>query len=714
MKIAVQYYFLFFSIIGFCQVAPTDYVARYNFTNSTLINEANPGTGDLTGAIGSSNFINDLYQKPNSALDVNSNTRTGYTLTGVNNNLTVSFWISGPAPSSGAIRVLQFYDNDGDGMHVETKSNNQLNVVFKNNVTDYGATATLPNLYNGAWHLLTFVVDKTSTGGYDNKFYIDGVYNHTISTAISTGNTNDFLTSNAPFKLSPVSTGGYQNNVDDIQVFTRALSSQEITGLYNTRVYVDSNATGNNDGSSWANAYTSLMDGLEYSHKEVFVARGTYRPSATDRNISFPIYNNRTVYGGFEGNEISLADRDVSLIHTSNQTILSGDLLSNDNITIDFNEATRVDNSIHVVKIQGDNTILNGLTVQDGHADGNTGDARFGGGVYKEVNRTNNNFTFCQFKNNVALSGAALQLSTNVEANMQVHRCIFENNLANVGAGIDYHQSSQNNDLTISITNCLFNNNKTADNAALSRSGTGGAAMRLRAFFNGVNLNASLHNNTFTNNVNEGSGSLDFPVVLIYRNNGNFGTILVTNNIFWGNTANGNIGSALGKENSGIRFSDGNSIINNIDEHAFGNLATTTVNTLIANPNLNTDFTLSAGSIAIDSGDNLYQSTIDLGGNPRVINSIIDRGAYEFGATASLNDFGLTQSIKLYPNPVKNILNIHLEEIIEKVEIYTIQGKKVLETKRPSINMMQFTAGIYILKVTTLEGKVGVKRFIKQ
>ena len=71
----------------------------------------------------------------------------------------------------------------------------------------------------------------------------------------------------------------------------------------------------------------------------------------------------------------------------------------------------------------------------------------------------------------------------------------------------------------------------------------------------------------------------------------------------------------------------------------------------------------------------------------------------------------LNKSIKLFPNPVKNILNIEYEDTIEIVEIYNLLGKKLrsLTGNSKSINLEDLSAGIYLVKIYSVNGNISKK-----
>ncbi|MGJ8682980.1 MAG: LamG-like jellyroll fold domain-containing protein [Nonlabens sp.] len=702
---------------------PTDQIAHYTFTNGDLTNIADPGNGNLSGGAVPSNLLRvDRFGATDAAIRANAILRNGYQFTGTNNEMSISFWVAGSAPTSGDQRIFDVFDASGDGFSMRTASGNRLISRFKNNPHDKVSNVAV-SIYDGLWHHIAFTIEPTASG-YENSVYIDGSLNASLSN-IDSNNVIDFLTSTATFRISPVN---YFGNIDDVEIFDRAITAAEVLDIYNhvpvpDIIFVDATAIGNNDGTSWADAYVSLQDALSIADlsDQVWVAKGTYKPHLTDRNASFLV--NTNLYGGFAGTEVTLSDRDMSLIHTTNESILSGDLLGDDNTTLSFGNTTRDDNSYHVVEVLTENVYLDGLTVQDGNADATSGDDRFGGGVFKATNLSSFTIKNSVVKNNSAFTGAGLALTTtSSDSNMVIDACIIENNLANAAAGIDYHRSGSTGTMNISITNSLFNANKTEDDPSKSRTGSGAAAMRLRAFFTNVVLNAQVVNNTFVNNTNNGTSttSTDYPVVDISRNNGLWGNITVANNIFWDNTQNGAVlAKAVGRSGNSTRFGSTNAtriVKNNTDEDGLSLITGTTATSAI-NPNLNTSFNLTTGSTAIDSGDNSLVPagiTTDLLGNQRILNVTVDRGAYEFDSTLGIESRDKEIDFSIYPNPTSSILNIKMDEEIKSVTVFNMQGQQVLTSTAQKLDVSNLNSGIYIITIENNLGSIAAKRFIKR
>ena len=158
-------------------------------------------------------------------------------------------------------------------------------------------------------------------------------------------------------------------------------------------VYVDTDARGANDGSSWTDAYRSLQDALQSSTQddEIRVAQGVYRPDqftargrggpvvseSGDRSATFLLENGVTVEGGYAGfGEPDPDARDVYLY----KTILSGDLNGDD--APEF--LNRTDNSIRVVTCTSTNLscLLDGVTITGGGATRTEGPCPMLGAVF--------------------------------------------------------------------------------------------------------------------------------------------------------------------------------------------------------------------------------------------------------------------------------------------------------------------------------------------
>lgn len=83
--------------------------------------------------------------------------------------------------------------------------------------------------------------------------------------------------------------------------------------------------------------------------------------------------------------------------------------------------------------------------------------------------------------------------------------------------------------------------------------------------------------------------------------------------------------------------------------------------------------------------------------------------------TLSANDFNHNEvAVKMYPNPVQDILNVDLQTNLKSVEVYNIQGQKILESDQNQINLSSLVSGIYMVRIQDENNAVVTKKIIKK
>ncbi|EKT2070364.1 leucine-rich repeat domain-containing protein [Flavobacterium psychrophilum] len=77
------------------------------------------------------------------------------------------------------------------------------------------------------------------------------------------------------------------------------------------------------------------------------------------------------------------------------------------------------------------------------------------------------------------------------------------------------------------------------------------------------------------------------------------------------------------------------------------------------------------------------------------------------GSLLSNHSFAIESNLKIYPNPVSEILNIALQENLQlqKVNFYNTLGQLIKTTNHSEINISSFAKGIYFVEVMTNQGK---------
>jgi|GEM_PF-2661486 len=205
-------------------------------------------------------------------------------------------------------------------------------------------------------------------------------------------------------------------------------------------IYVDANATGANDGTSWTDAYKYLQDALTVAEPncEIWVAQGTYRPDEDtnhpdgndSRDATFRLKNGVAIYGGFPTGGGS---RDPNTYVTT----LSGDIGAPDHNS---------DNSLKVVTGYDTNStaVIDGFTITKGYAND------YGGGMYN--NSGSPSVNNCTFSENSAVFGGGM---CNFDgSDPTITNCTFTGNRAYKAGGGMY-----NIDSSPILTNCTFTNN---------------------------------------------------------------------------------------------------------------------------------------------------------------------------------------------------------------------------------------------------------------
>lgn len=287
------------------------------------------------------------------------------------------------------------------------------------------------------------------------------------------------------------------------------------------RFHVSSTAAGTATGTTWPNAFPNLQTALKTAKAgdSIWVAAGIYKPTAgTDRGTSFEPPSGVLLYGGFRGDETTLAQRNPGLY----PTILSGDIGRPNDST---------DNSYNIVYLHepDSNTTLDGVVFQYGNADytGFTASQydrrKCGGGLYimgadadaypnivgcifehnhalnagggAVVNGTGDGsvaprFVRCRFEDNrVSLgSGGGLAKAGGswAERGTDLEGCAFRGNYANNRGGAFYFTDSERTD-TLSIDRCTFERNEAGQEGSalflgMGRANPNGFSMRRSQF----------------------------------------------------------------------------------------------------------------------------------------------------------------------------------------------------------------------------------------
>ncbi len=530
-------------------------------------------------------------------------------------------------------------------------------------------------------------------------------------------------------------------------------------------IYIDSsNNTITGNGTSWAKSFTSLADALNILNAspavfkgtgtQVWITKGTYLPTSditgksnlvNPSDLTFNIKNGIKLYGGFNGTESSINQRNILI----NKAILSGNLKY-------LYDGARVFNVVSLVT-SGDVCTLDGLTITGGSANFVHG----GGGIFAQgsssvivncniINNFNSavysyyanlNIESCYFSGNDGYSGGGI---TNLFGTGTINNCSFIKNIMGsvygTGAAISNIASSP------SITNCNFignvaryaggainNANESSPNIFNCKFISNGSFPQGRggAIANEGKCVPKIINCIFSNNGAEtggaialGGGAPQYIINCSISNNkayhqGGIGSffdndpvnpVFISNSIIWGNHATDNVREDnifnSVERNAFANYQINNSIIGNYKSAGQPSSPYPGVNNLDADPRFidtaTGDLRLQQVSPAINAGNNEsytgnLQTDKDLAGASRLTGSIIDIGAYEIGNSilpiTLVDFFGVKKDNNNYLSwHTSNQMNVEiflLQRSANGRDFLTIQ--QFPPTINPGVNLTEYT-----------------------
>ncbi len=427
--------------------------------------------------------------------------------------------------------------------------------------------------------------------------------------------------------------------------------------------YVNDDAAGANNGTSWTHAYNLLQDALTVAvyGDQIWVAGGTYKPDqggghvTGDINETFQLNDGVAVRGHFLGTETLPSERNL---------LNRGDPLRLSVLSGEIGLPGKEDNSLRVVSATAasDRSVLDSFTVTGAFGRKSVWPGSLAGGLF--VDQGNPTITNCTFTGNEAPYGGGVGINF---ASPTLINCTFSGNVVgDDGGGIFNYYSNP------VLTGCRFLGNL-ADGYGGGFAEWGGTSTLTDCSFIGNTVptfgsmggglavmwqgRPKVTNGLFASNtapvgggIASWSGSVTVTNCTVAANRattgigGVYGAATVTNSVAWGNT-DPCTACAIENKQISVMASVNHSNIEGWSglRAGIGNVGTDPLFVDLAGG----DYHVASGSPCVDAADNSAVPAgviTDLDGRPRFLDDpnvvdtgagvapIVDMGAYEFDA----------------------------------------------------------------------------------
>jgi hypothetical protein len=487
-----------------------------------------------------------------------------------------------------------------------------------------------------------------------------------------------------------------------------------MTAWGTTTIYrVNPAATGTGNGSTWEDAFTTLVAAIDAKPVnvenaggdtlEIWVKAGTYPATAgpVTANLAngYYMYQDINVYGGFAGTETARDQRNWK----NNETILTPSAAGKP-----------------VIQRYSVNTSTIRYAEWDGFTiTGVSGNPGSGSAVQLQCGCTLRNSKI--INNSTSASGNGLIF---MFPGATLENCIVTNNVSTgnlngfailVGR---WQAPDANEDKHAKIINCTIVNNKS--------DGTGSGAIVVNSPYS-----ADIYNTLVANNTAGGQGGGVIIGTSATAQSSNITNCTVVNNvssnaaqsgIYMVSSAAGSqiintIADKVGTSNVAISYT----AVQDVLCTGTGNIQLTDNQFINPTPVAGYqtslpayDWNLLSSSACINAGNNAAAyGEFDLAGNERIQNSTIDLGAYEspFNIPTGVKKQNVNRNLSVYAGAGNQIVITNAKQSDIPVQIYNITGQKIAQqTLNNGVTVINgtFGQGIYLVKVNGQTIKIAV------
>ena len=296
-----------FTINAFAQVPTSGLIGWWPFTGNANDLSGNNNNGTVYGAT----LTNDRFGNANSAYQFNGTSSYIKMLNGGpqgNASRTVSFWAK--TSSTGEMVPFDYGSTTTSGNEYQIQFNNGCSGIgmdVYNGVVTRGSNSFLDN----SWHHFAIVLDNTIGSQIDDVlYYVDGVIVPNINCAPANQNQVINTVTVEPIHIGKVASSSnvrfFNGTLDDYYFYDRALTQEEITGIFN-------------DNCTTADITTGLVASYPFTGNADDVSGNNLDGTVTGATLTTDRFGNVNSAYNFNGTSDYITVADNNLLDFTNQ-----------------------------------------------------------------------------------------------------------------------------------------------------------------------------------------------------------------------------------------------------------------------------------------------------------------------------------------------------------------------------------------------------------